>query len=217
MAFVVTDAALILQLEYMLLENGDADADGTLLSTMFTTTDFANALDRAQKQFFKDTGIVQTSSTVGVIAGQTRYNLPARTIQLKRVTFTDFDGDIKVLSRSDGFALDRGASNWTVDSSEPYAFISSHHGTLKFEIAPVPNDVGTLGPLTVQLPTDLDGSGVPLEVPDDFAPYILYGALSSLLGDEGEANDPQRAAYCDQRYQEGVELVRLMLGGTGNA
>jgi hypothetical protein len=38
---------------------------------------------------------------------------------------------------------------------------------------------------------------------------VKWGALAELLGQEGEGQDLGRAAYCEARYQQGVELTRI--------
>lgn len=53
------------------------------------------------------------------------------------------------------------------------------------------------------------GTGIALGVPDDFAWVVKWGALADLLGKDGPAADQPRAAYCEQRWREGVELARL--------
>jgi hypothetical protein len=60
-----------------------------------------------------------------------------------------------------------------------------------------------------------------LNIPDDFAWVLVYGALGDLLTNEPEAIDTMRAAYCKQRYQDGLLLLQkipwIMLGKVDNA
>jgi len=46
-------------------------------------------------------------------------------------------------------------------------------------------------------------------IPDDFCWVVKWGAMADLLSKDGPARDPARASYCEQRYQQGVELCRL--------
>jgi hypothetical protein len=46
-------------------------------------------------------------------------------------------------------------------------------------------------------------------LPSDFGWAIKWGALADLLSIESEAKDAARAAYCEQRYQQGVEACRM--------
>jgi len=47
-----------------------------------------------------------------------------------------------------------------------------------------------------------------LGVPDDWAWVLKWGALADLLGRESEATDRQRAAYCLQRYEDGIKVMQ---------
>ena len=61
----------------------------------------------------------------------------------------------------------------------------------------------TLNPLATA------GAGVLLGVPDDFSPYIKWGALADLLGQDGQARDVARSAYCESRWQEGLQIAKV--------
>jgi hypothetical protein len=37
--------------------------------------------------------------------------------------------------------------------------------------------------------------------------------MADMLSKEGEAQDPQRAEYCESRFSEGVELAKLFFAG----
>ena len=210
----VTDAELRNVAQYRLMENAGADA-GTVawFTTMFTPTQFLNALDQRQKMFMKETGAIVTRATNGAAVNQQRYALPTDWIATRRLTFAGADGKKYSLFRTDAYQLDQGMSDWNYTSGAPYTFHESTLPTLQVEIAPAPNDIGTMGILYVALPTTLDGSGVKLTIPDEFAPYVLYGALADLLGQDGEGKDLKRAAYCEQRYAMGVELAKAMIRG----
>jgi hypothetical protein len=217
-AYTIQDLDLLKEMEYRLLENGDADADGTgLLTTLWTISELTASLNNSQRRFMKDTGIVLTISTIGAIPMQGRYTASDDVITIRRVTWKDFAGDIVALTRTDAWEADAALPEWTTDFATPLTWTDAHHPTRVFEIIPGPNDVGQLGLMTVNRPTTLTGTGTLLEVPEEYASYILWGALGELLGSEGEGADPQRAAYCRQRYQEGVELARIQLGGIGGA
>lgn len=118
-----------------------------------------------------------------------------------------------VLTNVDTWELDNATSN-PLDTGTPIAWYENTLDQQEFGIAPVPNTNGTIGFLYVQLATALTGLGVNLVVPDDWAPYVMWGALAELLSSDGPSFDPVRAAYCSRRYEEGVELARLVLGGS---
>src|SRR5262249_31133396 len=53
-------------------------------------------------------------------------------------------------------------------------------------------------------------SATALGIPDDLTPAIKWGMLSDLLGKDGIARDPVRAQFAEQRYQQYVQLARLL-------
>lgn len=119
----------------------------------------------------------------------------------------------KVLTQVDTWELDHGEPDWPSDQGTPISWWETTLDQQTVSIAPTPDQVGQLNLLYVQLAAVLDGTGVALTVPDDWSPYILWGTLAELLSSDGPAYDPVRANYCKQRYDEGVELARLVLGG----
>jgi hypothetical protein len=48
-----------------------------------------------------------------------------------------------------------------------------------------------------------------LGIPDFLAWGVKYGALADLLAADGPARDPERAAYCEQRYAEAAALTKI--------
>jgi hypothetical protein len=119
----------------------------------------------------------------------------------------------KVLTQVDTWELDNGLENWGTDTGTPYAWHETTLPQQQIAVAPTPDDVGQIGLLYVALAKTLDGTGIALTVPDDWAPYIVWGVLSELLNSDGDSYDPVRAAYCERRFNEGIELARLVLGG----
>lgn len=216
----VTDTELVKQAEYMLLENGDADADGTFLTSQFSVTQLVDALNDAQYQFLKDTALVQTRTVINSPANVSIYNLPARFVEIRRLARENppipplTANTISPLLRTDAWELDHGQADWGYNLGQPIGYHVETQPTLQVEIEPAPIDAGFLHLLYVELSTVLTGAGVALSVPDEWSWCILYRALATLLAAEGEANDPQRANYCLQRYMMGVELARLMMRST---
>jgi hypothetical protein len=50
---------------------------------------------------------------------------------------------------------------------------------------------------------------VSLGIPDDWAWVVKWGALADLLHGDGLALDPSRAAYCEARWQQGIESAKV--------
>lgn len=211
----VTDIQLANTIIYRLLENGNANAAyPALLTDMFDPTEIANTMDRVQQQFLLDTGMIVTRTTIAGAVGNNKYDLPTDSIRPRRVTWTDGSGVTSTLTQCDTWELDNAADNWPSDNaSVPIAWWETTLPQQRLAIALTPSAVGTIGLLYIQLAATLTGAGVALTIPDDWSPYVLWGTLADLLGSDGPQFDPARASYCKRRYEEGVELARLVLGG----
>ena len=59
----------------------------------------------------------------------------------------------------------------------------------------------------------LTGLGVKFTVPDECVPAIKWGVIADMLSKIGRAHDPERAAWAEQQYQEGVEATKIILRG----
>lgn len=217
----VSDQYVMNDVIYRMLENGNADAAGTLLTNMFTTQEIVDSMNRVQQAFLLETGAIVTQTTIVGITGQDKYALPTDSIRPRRVTWNDAgDGQTRVLSQDDTWDLDTGAYSpnvgsvtWPADRDVPITWWETTLAQQQLAVALPPINNGTIGLLYVALAAALTGTGTSLTVPDDFTPYILWGTLAELLSSDGPTYDPVRAQYCETRYQEGVELARLILGG----
>lgn len=210
----VTDVDLMQTATYLLLENGNADATGTsLLTTMFSLQMLIDTLDQKQQRFLLDTGCVTTRNTQATTPSVGDYALPGTTILIRRISWQPAGGAIKTLSRADTWELDNGMANWPTTPGTPLVWWETTEPSLKVGIAPAPAGVGQMNQLLVELGTLLTGLGIALVIPDDWAPYVMWGALGDLFGQQGAAYDPVRSAHCRRRYDEGVELARIVLQG----
>jgi hypothetical protein len=216
MAYSVTDTDLIKDITYHLLENGNANATGTtLITSIWSITKIVNALNQRQDQFLKETNLILTRANIAAVPQQPRYAAPTDCVSILRVTWENTDGDIKALIRTDAWQLDQGLTDWGTDYATPVAWQESTSAALTFDIAKAPDDAGAMTMLYTALGTTLTGLGVTMSIPDEWSPYIKWGALADLLASDGAGCDPTRAAYCESRFQEGVELGKTILRSLG--
>lgn len=214
----VTDTYIGDDVIYRVLENGNADADfagaSPLLTTMFTFTEIRDSMDRVQQKFLLDTGMIVTrAAPIALGIGTGTYDLPTDNIVVRRVSITDANSVTTSLTQAETWELDTSLNSWPTDSGTPIVWFENTLPPQRLGIAPSPIDVGSINVLYVALATTLSGLGVNLAIPDDWSPYITWGTLAELLSSDGESFDPLRAQYCTRRYNEGVELARLVLGG----
>ena len=187
----------------------------SLLTTMFTSTEIVDSMNRVQQKFLLDTGMHTIRITFPGLAGQSQYALPADSTRPRRLTWQDAsDLQVRALTQVETWELDQGYQQWPSDQQVPIAWLEDDQPQQVVQLAATPINPGVITLLYVQLATTLTGLGVALSIPDDWTPYVLWGTLAELLSSDGPAFDPLRAQYAARRYEEGVELARVVLGGT---
>ena len=209
-SYNVTDLQLLTEIEYQLIEPpSGATWTG---SEMFTVQDILTALQRRRDQFLNETGTVITRSTQGVSAPtEGRVSLGQGIIDVRRVAWLDTPSSAySTLWREDVFALNSFLAGWKATTQPlPKVYSISDDPPLQIQLAPIPSDAGTLEMLTVNTGANLDGSGVLMGIPDDWCHVVKWGALADLLRKDGPARDPARAAYCEQRWAQGIAAAKL--------
>lgn len=209
----ITDQALLGEVQFAVVE--PSDGGQIWPSGLWTREEVCALLTERQDQLLKQTLLLVTvSSPIAVGIGDRRLDLPADWIRTLAVIWTGNDGTIKELFRSDSFEADRALPTWqTTNATSPLVYMEFDAEALQIQIGPAPSVAGNLVLLYVAKGSPLTGSGVNLTVPDDVAHVCKYGLLAEMLSKEGRGKDPARAAYCEQRFDLGVEAVRLILKG----
>jgi hypothetical protein len=125
-----------------------------------------------------------------------------------------WDGKIyPALQRSDAFVYDQTTNSWTVTNGVPSGYSLITQPTLAIDIMPPPSENGCLECIYTQIGSDLSNTGVELDcVPEDFGVYVKWGTIARMLSEDGPARDMQRSEYCKMRFDEGVEIARLLSG-----
>lgn len=178
-------------------------------SDMFTLVDVVNAVQRRRNQFLLETGVV-ISRTTQVLSGVPggRVPLADSIIDVIRGAWTTPAGVTTPLQKGDEWEFRAFSRGWNLAPSTPLQFSIAAAPPLTVQLAPPPADAGTLDLLSVQTGVPL-GGGLALGIPNDFVWVVKWGALADLLGKDGQARDPQRAAYCEKRWQQGIQLARI--------
>lgn len=182
---------------------------GLTWSALWTADEVRGFLNDRLSRFLRQTSIIETDFTVSVVSGTSSYDLPSDLILIERVGFDD-GSTTTALSRVDQFVLDNGFPGWETTTGTPYAYYEDDD--LSIRLYPTPNSGGTLRIRYVANHPTVNSPCVRLSIPSIFVPTIKYGVMSDMFGKEGEANDPIRAKYCEDRYVEGVELALLLMG-----
>jgi PKD repeat protein len=170
-------------------------------------------------RFQLETGTLKKEDTATLVS-QSNYDLPQDLIELRRV---EVDG-VRI-EPLDQYQMDRYNSVWEDSDSVSTDYLGYilEPSTEGLKLVLVPNRsfsptvrVGYVyAPAEVIAPGDgLCGFGTnlwpPFPLPYVFWWIIRYGVQADLLKQEGELYDVSRAALCEQLWQAGVELVKLL-------
>lgn len=213
-----TDQNVLNEMQYHTLETPDNGA--SLDSDMWTIGEWVDYLNARLAHFTDETKLILTrDNSLATVIDQTTYDLgvgiDTDLLRLHRVAWVDAAGISHGLRQDSTLSYDRLLPEWTVASAsqEPEVYIRRLSNHLSVEIVPAPVAAGTLDVLYTKRPTQLPqvANATVLDIPNDFTPYIKWGAMADMFSKEGQANDPQKASYCEARYQEGIAIARAVL------
>lgn len=214
------DQDLLEQMQFAVVEPPDGGASWP--SGLWTRDEVLDNINQRQSKLLKNALILLTISTpVAVTAAvplgdnHTLVSLPQDLIRLVGAIWIGANGNIREVMRADTFEADHLMPGWDQGSTgiDPLVYFEYESGTLQIRIAPPPWQNGTLTFLYVAQGTTMTGDGIAVTVPAELAHVIKYGALADMLSKDGRGKDPTRAQYCEDRFQLGVELARIVLKG----
>jgi len=204
----LTDTYCYTEMEYMLLE---LPSGGTWTGTnQFSITDLSQALQRRRDEMIQVSNCGQTLlANIPLTPNTIRTELPDNIIDVERVRYIPQTGDPTTLYRDDTIANEfYNAPLYELEAGTRQTFSLSSEPPLSWQVDIPPDQAGTYEAVVLQ-------SGAPFNPPDstllniwnDHAWVLEYGALADLLGRESEATDRERAAYCQKRYMDGLQLM----------
>jgi len=201
LAYSITTRNLIEQLQFHLLESTSSQVTWAGTS-MFTMADLEDALTRRRNQLLHETACRVSRSTTLNVPPDGLVTLPDTAMDVLRVIYYDADSRYYTLYKSS--EAYRG-----VDSGTPFAYTQHNTSPLTIQISPPPIDSGYIDIITVDAPADLTASGNELlNIPDDYAWVVKWGALADLFAKDGEARDAIRAGIALKFYNAGINLIR---------
>jgi hypothetical protein len=210
----LTDSDLVAEIMYHLLESQPLQPDPIDTTTwrgtdMFTLPWVLGALTRRRDQFLHETAITLNNTLVsGVVSSEGRMNLPETMLDVRRVSWVDYAAGHNHLWRMDEWEAQAQLPTWAYNpEAPPTGFSLILTPPVRIQLVPPPALGGRLDMLSSNSGTALTG-GVLLGIPDDWAWAIKWGALADLLSNEGQGKDPDRAAYCEERFQQALAVAR---------
>lgn len=201
-------------IEYSLLEPPTADFAAAWIGTeQFSFDDISSAIEKRRNQFLVETGqIVTVADLIPVASGDSRIPLGDSFIDVRRIAWKTPESIFNNLWLVDEITLNRRLVGWNRNGGTPQSFSVVTVPETNVQLGPVPIDIGNLHVLAVVATPiiDLTSSSSLIGVFEDFVPAVLWGARAELLSKDGPAKDELRAAYCEQRFAEGIQLAKIM-------
>jgi hypothetical protein len=214
LGMAVTDAQVITQMEYLLLEPPTPAA--WTGSTQFSLAELTSSLQDTRDNFLAEAGAVISHSLVAVPPAPIgRFPVDDHVIDVRRVAWIPTLPGTNLahvpLWMSDEFSAQAIIPGWNLDPGDPESYSIVGTPPLQVQLIPPPIASGQCDLLTVNAGAALDPTvGVPLGIPTNFVWAVKWGALADLLSQDGEPRDDFRAGYCRQRYDEACEVARMM-------
>lgn len=210
-AYTMQDRDLVAEMQTQLMEPVSPTTwTGT---DMFTLPMVTRALQRRRDQYLLETSQVLSLDLIsGAISSEGRMQLPETVVDVRHASWLPINSSTySNLWRRDEWGADSTQVYWNVSPTlSPRGYSLILQPPISIQLTPPPSLGGQIEMLSVRSGTALDPFlGVQLGVPDDWTWAVKYGALADLLGQEGQSRDPSRAAYCEQRFQQGVAVASL--------
>jgi len=202
-----TDVSLYTLIEYMLLE---PPTGGTWTGTpQFNIEMLAQAVQGRRDEALQIGASNMAEVSLPIAANANRVILPDNALDVRRVRFVPATGSPVTLERGDAESFRTFTPSYLQSFLQPlrYDVISGPPLALTLDSnVPVAGALQTLIMQAEAVPTP--PSATALGIPDDYAWVPLFGALADLLSSQEESLDLVRAKYCQERYAEGLELLR---------
>lgn len=201
---------LFTEMRYHLLEDVANVTNTNGLSDFGGAGDVFRVIHDKLCEFLKRTQISQAEATLSAVGGGV-YTLPAALLDLYRVEV----GGVKVLPVGQ-FEADRHDKSWATDSGEVAGYFVELSTALTLTLVPK-RTAQTVKVLYAAAPTNYSadvatGLAATFPLPYGLRWIVKWGVIADLLSQEGELHDPVRAASANQKFEEGITLVRLMQG-----
>lgn len=180
--------------------------------SLWTEDEVLNFMNERLARFLRKTSCIEADATIAAVAGTSEYDLPEDLINITCIEWEDLSGNFTTLVPVDQFTLDNGSPGWQATTGTPTSYISELSDELTITLAPPPSANGTVHVEYVPQHTTVTSECIPFEISGAFVPYIKYGVMADMLSKQGEANDPERAQWCEARFEEGIEMMKLLMG-----
>ena len=185
-----------------------------ITSGLWSLDELGSYLEQCRSEFLSETEAVYRRVGIVTIPQQQRHQLPNDWVATRRVSFRVAANDRTNLNRVDEWEMDQAFATWQKDVGTPEFWMDVQVPRGLIQTAPASLSSGQLEVLMVgKGEVALSSLSGAFGIPNEFVPIIKWGALAMALGKLGRGHDPQRAAYAEARYREGIEATKLILDG----
>jgi hypothetical protein len=193
-------------------------ATGPWIGTgQFTFGQLQNAMQHRLNRILSTTGC---SVSATLIAGPSPPTdlalLPTGILDLRRADWAPLPAPSTpfayALGRMDEWAEQAYVPGAAQNPGLPYGYSVFGTPPEAIRMIPPPLDVGNVGLLYVPAAPVVNlsaASPVVLGIPDDLSAALKWGSLAELLITDGQSRDSARSTYCEQRYQEYIQLATM--------
>jgi hypothetical protein len=202
-----TDRYLYTIMQYHLLE----PPTGELWtgSPQFTMADLSGALQRRQDELLQNTGCNLANFQLNTFPDTRRTPLPVGTLEVRRARWVPTLGGAATLWRNDSLGMSYFEPLYRQTVEPPTEYTVMDGQPLTFNVNNAPNTPGIYDLIVLNSGAIFNPPAISyMSLPADWCWLAKWGALSDLLGRDSEATDRLRAAYCNQRYREGTQLMQ---------
>lgn len=198
---------LIISVCYDLLET----YDDVILFSEFSQDEIINTIDRKLDEFKLQTGLIL--SVDEFLVSLSIVDLGNEKLDFIRLAFKDVaDDDVAnhkyyKLFKEDESSLQSFVTNFNLTPKRRPKYFSRLFGSSnELRLYPPYNNTGFLHLITIdgRDKSVLATLATKLDIPNNFFPYIKFGVEMDLFLSETPMKDLQRAAYCQQRWKEGI-------------
>ena len=212
----MTDRELLEELQYALIE--PPDGGDTWPSLIWTREEVLDAVNAGLRALVHDTHLYVARTELAVASNTLSINLPSDWLATAHLVWRDTATSVRTpLGPADAFEADLAVPGWELAPGLPLGYADLDGPMLTLRLVPTPLADGVLELLYVALPPlitpPLGGTGLDLPIAPEFDSGLKYAALGSLLRKVGRLIDPERAAYCERRYELTETVAGILLEG----
>lgn len=214
----MTDQELLTELQIALLEQPDGGQSWP--SEVWDRDEVLLALNGAVDAILVDTELQIQRVELPVLApAQGIVTLPSDWLATAHCVWRGSTNRRTPLGPADTTSADLAEPTWELVPGTPYCYADLDaaaqpvSGNLRLRLIPRPDEDGTLELMYVPQPAALNGAGATIGVVNEVLSGVKYRTLARLLTKVGRMNDPERAQYCEQRYQLTRVVTEILLGG----